>query len=96
MSAAASGCGDNNEDGDILFAFKTYEEFKNERLKLNYESTLKLWYSLPSGLPRIENRRIREYTSRQQRVRMGKVSFFAVYCMLLKRNISPKENLFER
>ncbi|CAF1498497.1 unnamed protein product [Rotaria sordida] len=31
-----------NDDGDILFDFNTYEEFKNEQLKLNYESTLKL------------------------------------------------------
>ena len=89
-AAAANGSDDTNEDGNILFVFKTYEEFKKERLKLNYESTLKLWYSLPSGLPSIENQRVRGYTSRQQRVRMGKVSLFVVYCTLLKRTFLRK------
>ncbi|UJR17091.1 hypothetical protein I4U23_003988 [Adineta vaga] len=73
------------DDGDTLFAFNTYEEFKNERVKINYENTLQLWYSLPSGLPKIDNQRIKEYSSRQQRMRMGKVSAFAVYCALFKR-----------
>ena len=37
---------DNGIDGNSLFDFDTYEEFRKERLKLNYENTLKLWYSL--------------------------------------------------
>jgi hypothetical protein len=91
MAAAANnGSGDTNNDGDILFDFSTYEDFKNERLKINYESSLKVWYSLPSGLPSIDNQRVRGYTSRQQRLRMGKVSLFVVYCILFKRTFLRK------
>lgn len=75
----------DNDDGNILFDFDTYEEFRKERLKLNYESTLKIWYSLPSGLPNIDNERVKGYTHRQQRVRMGKAKLFVVYYMLFKR-----------
>ncbi|CAF4004367.1 unnamed protein product [Rotaria sp. Silwood2] len=50
---AATNC---DSDSDIPFEFKTYEEFKSERLKLNHENTLKLWYSLPSGLPTVRFR----------------------------------------
>ena len=89
--AAAHVSSETNENGDDLFVFKTYEEFKNERLKLNYESTLKLWYSLPSGLPSIEDQRVRGYTSRQQYARMGKVSLFAVYGTLLRRTFLKKK-----
>jgi len=89
--ATDHGNGDTNDDGDILFDFNTYEEFKNERLKLNYESTLKLWYSLPSGLPTIDNRRVRGYTRRQQRIRLGKVELFVVYYILLKRTFLKKK-----
>ena len=35
-----SYCQMATDDGDILFDFDTYEEFKTERLKLNYENTL--------------------------------------------------------
>src|SRR5690242_6592738 len=82
--AADNGSGDTN-DGDVLFDFNTYEEFKKERVKLNYESTLKLWYSLPSELPSVDNQRIRGYSTRQQRARIRKVKRFVVYCLLLKR-----------
>ncbi|CAF1463241.1 unnamed protein product [Didymodactylos carnosus] len=44
-----------NDDDDVLFQYKTYEEFRTARLKLNYESSLKLWYSLPSDLASIDN-----------------------------------------
>jgi hypothetical protein len=80
----------DNGSGDTLFDFNTYEEFKNERLKLNYESTLKLWYSLPSVLPSIDNRLLRQHTSRQQRVRMGKITLFPIYYILLKRTFLKK------
>jgi hypothetical protein len=48
-----------NDDNDILFEFQTYEEFQKERLKLNNENTLKLWYSLPSNLTSIDNKLFR-------------------------------------
>lgn len=89
--AADNGSGDTNDDGDILFDFNTYEEFKTERLKLNYESTLKLWYSLPSGLPSIDNQRVKGHTPRQQRVRMRKAKIFVVYYKLLKRTFLKKK-----
>jgi hypothetical protein len=75
----------NTDGNDIMFAFNTYEKFRKERLQVNYENTLKLWDSLPSGLPNIDNRRVKGYTSRQQRMHMGKVSLYGVYCALFKR-----------
>ena len=88
--AADNGSGDTNDGSDILFDFNTYAEFKNERLKLNYENTLKLWYSLPSVLPSIDNRFLRRHTSRQQRVQLRKMKLFAMYYILLKRTFLKK------
>ncbi|CAF1140949.1 unnamed protein product [Adineta ricciae] len=79
------------DDDDVLFVFNTYEEFQQEREKLNYENTLRIWYSLPSGLPNIDNERIKRYTSLQQRKRMGKVSAFAIYCILFKKTSLRKK-----
>ena len=75
----------DNIDADTYFEFKTYEEFRRERLKLNHESTLKLWYSLPNGLPTIDNQLFRRQTPRQQRARIRNLKFFAFYCTLLKK-----------
>ncbi|CAF3412441.1 unnamed protein product [Rotaria sp. Silwood1] len=52
----------DNLDSDKYFEFKTYEEFRKERLKLNYDNTLKLWYSLPDTLPINDNNRVRRQT----------------------------------
>ncbi|CAF1064917.1 unnamed protein product [Rotaria sordida] len=57
----------DNLDTDKYFEFKTYEEFRKERLKLNYDNTLKLWYSLPDTLPLNDNNRVRRHTRKQQR-----------------------------
>ena len=76
---------DPDDDGNTLFDFDTYEEFRNERLKLNYENTLKIWYSLPSGLPGTDNERVREHTTRQQRIRKGKAKLFVLYYILFNR-----------
>ena len=78
------------DDGDILFDFDTYEEFKTERLKLNYENTLQLWYSLPSELRSIDNQRVRAYTSRQQRMQKGKAKLFVVYYVLFRQTFLKK------
>ncbi|CAF0943955.1 unnamed protein product [Adineta steineri] len=83
--------GDTNDDGNILFDFSTYEEFRTERLKINYENTLKLWYSLPSGLPTVDNRRVRRYSHREQRARKKKVMRFCAYYVLLKRTPYKKK-----
>jgi hypothetical protein len=68
---------------DTYFEYSTYEEFQSERLKLNYENTLKLWHSLPSGLPNADNKFIRRQTIKQQKARIRKMKFFAFYCSLL-------------
>ena len=86
----------NNNDNDVLFEFNNYEEFRSSRLKLNHESTLKLWYSLPSDLRDIQNKLFRQQTLRQQRSRARNLKFFAFYSSFLKKNISQKENSFER
>ncbi len=70
---------------DILFEFQTYEEFQRERLKLNNENTLKLWYSLPSNLTSIDNKLFRPQTLRQQRKRARNFKCFAIYSLLLKK-----------
>ena len=80
-----------DDDDDVLFVYNTYEEFQQEREKLNYENTLRIWYSLPSGLPNIDNERIKRYTSLQQRKRVGKVSAFAIYCILFKKTSLRKK-----
>ncbi|CAF1316580.1 unnamed protein product [Rotaria sordida] len=72
-------------DNDILFEFESYEEFQRERLKLNAESTLKLWYSLPSNLTNIDNKLIRQQTLKQQKKRLRNLKFFAIYSMFLKK-----------
>ncbi|CAF2505309.1 unnamed protein product [Rotaria sp. Silwood2] len=81
----------DNLDTDTYFEFKTYEEFRKERLKLNYDSTLKLWYSLPTGLPTTDNNLVRRQTPKQQRARLRKMKFFAFYCALLKKTFLKKK-----
>ena len=78
-------------NGDAYFEYKTYEEFRTERLKLNYDSTLKLWFSLPNGLPSIDNKLVRRQTVKQQRKRLRKMKFFAFYCALLKNTFLKKK-----
>ena len=72
-------------DNDVLFEFPSYEEFRRERLKLNYENTLKLWYSLPSNLTDVDSKLFRRQTLRQQKRRLRKFKFFAIYSALLKK-----------
>ena len=72
-------------DGDALFDFNTYEEFQKERIEINYENTLKLWYSLPTELPSVDNQRVKEYSRQQQRIRMTKVKIFVCKYLLLKK-----------
>ena len=76
----------NNDSGnDVLFDYQSYEEFRRERVKLNHENTLKLWYSLPSNLTNIENKLFKPQTLRQQRKRSRKFQFFAIYSAILKK-----------
>ena len=70
---------------DVLFEFPSYEDFRRERLKLNHESTLKLWYSLPANLTNIDNQLFRQQTLRQQKKRFRNFKLFAIYSMILKR-----------
>ena len=77
-------------DNDVLFQFKTYEEFRTARLKLNYESSLKLWYSLPSDLASINNKQCRRQTLRQQRTRFRNLKLFAFYSALLRKTFLKK------
>ena len=70
---------------DTFFEFQSYEDFHRERLKLNHENTLKLWYSLPTNLTNIDNTLFRQQTRRQQRKRFRNFKFFAVCSMFFKR-----------
>ncbi|CAF1083090.1 unnamed protein product, partial [Adineta ricciae] len=81
----------DNTNDEVYFEYDTYEEFRQERLKLNYNSTLKLWYSLPNGLPTIDNQLVRRQTTRQQRARVRNMKFFAFYCTLLKKTFLRKK-----
>jgi hypothetical protein len=81
----------NANDKDILFEFNTYEEFTKERLKLNHENTLKLWYSLPADLSNIDDGLIKRRTPRQQRAIFRKVKILYVYSKLLKRTCLKKK-----
>ncbi|CAF2616195.1 unnamed protein product [Rotaria sp. Silwood2] len=78
-------------DTETYFEFKTYEEFRKERMKLNYDSTLKLWYSLPNCLPTTDNNLVRRQTPKQQLARLRKMKFFAVYCTLFKKTFLKKK-----
>ena len=73
----------DNTDVETYFEYKTYEEFRKERLKLNYDNTLKLWYSLPNGLPAMDNTLVRRQTPKQQRARVRNMKFlhFIVHCL---------------
>lgn len=73
-----------NTDDNVYFEYPDYEEFRRERLQLNHESTLKLWYSLPAGLPSLDNQLVRRQTPQQQRSRVRSMKFFAFYCTLFK------------
>lgn len=75
----------NNNNNDVLFKFNTYEEFNKERLELNYENTLKIWYSLPTSLPDINDQRVKRHTLQEQQARERKIKFFTFYGRLLKR-----------
>lgn len=75
---------DQNDD-DALFEFQNYDDFRRERIKLNHDNTLKLWYSLPTNLTNIDNKLFRQQTLRQQRKRFRNFKFFAVCSMILKR-----------
>ncbi|CAF4979881.1 unnamed protein product [Rotaria sp. Silwood1] len=81
----------DNLDTDTYFEFKTYEEFRKERLKLNYENTLKLWYSLPNSLPINDSNRLRRQTRKQQRARFRKIRHYAVYAILPKKTFLKKK-----
>lgn len=80
------------DDDDALLVFDTYEEFTNERLKINYENTLKIWYSLPTVLPSDQDLRVKKHSSLQQRARIGKISLFGLYCTMFKRT-SLRDNI---
>ncbi|CAF1387097.1 unnamed protein product [Rotaria sordida] len=81
----------DNFDIDTYFEFKTYEEFRKERLKLNYDCTLKLWYSLPDTLPTNDNNRVRRQTRKQQRARFRKIRHYLVYAILFKKTSLKKK-----
>jgi len=81
----------DNSTTDTYFEYQTYEEYRKERLQLNYDSTLKLWYSLPTGLPTVDNKLVRRQTIKQQRSRLRKLKFFAFYCALLKKTFLRKK-----
>lgn len=81
----------DNTQTDMFFQYSIYEEFRRERLILNHDSTLKLWYSLPNGLPSSDNPIVRRQTSKEQRKRIRKMKFFAFYCTLLKKTFLRKK-----
>lgn len=80
-----------DNDKHIFFEFNTYEEFTKERLKLNHENTLKLWYSLPTDLSNINDGLIKRRTPRQQRAMFRKLKVLYVYSKLLKRTCFKKK-----
>ena len=67
---------------DPYFQYPSYEEFRTARSKLNYESTLKLWYSLPTDLSGLDANVAQRHTSKEQRARMLRMKFFAFFCSL--------------
>ena len=84
----------NNNDKNALFEFKNYEEFTKERLKLNYENTLKLWYSLPASLPNDNDGLVPRRTCRQQRKISRKMKLLNMYTRLLRRTCFKKRIYF--
>ena len=84
----------NNDDKNALFEFQNYEEFTKERLKLNYENTLKLWYSLPASLPNDSDGLVPRRTRGQQRKIFRKVKLLYVYSRLLHRTCFKKRIYF--
>ena len=81
----------DNSQADAFFDYATYDEYRTERLKLNYENTLQLWYALPAGLPTMDNQLVRRQTPKQQRARLRHMKFFAFYYSLLKKTFFKKK-----
>ena len=80
-----------DNDKHIFFEFSTYEEFTKERLKLNHDNTLKLWYSLPTDLSNIDDGLIQRRTPGKQRAIFRKLKVLYVYSKLLKRTCLKKK-----
>lgn len=80
----------DENDKKTLFKYKTYDEFTAERLKLSHDHTLKLWYSLPDGLPDAKDEMMPKYTRREQRTALRKAKFLYLYSKVLKRTCLKK------
>ena len=78
-------------DKTSFFEFPTYEEFSKERQKLNFEHTLKLWYSLPAGLPDAVEGYLYRYTPQQQRTAFRKIKIYYLYTKVFKRTCIRKK-----
>lgn len=74
------------KDEDTVFEYKTYDEFRAERMKLNYENTLRLWYSLPTNLSSLDPKLAPRHTAKQQKAHLLRLKLFAFYCSLLSKS----------
>ena len=79
------------DDKDTFFEYDTYEEFTAERLKLNYEHTLKIWYALPAGLPNLNDGPLQRRTRSEQRAIFRKVKVYYVYSKIFKHSCLRKK-----
>lgn len=79
-----------SDENNDFFEFSTYEEFTKERLKLNNERTLKLWYTLPSDLSNLGDRFLQRRTVRQQKAILRRVKLLYLYSKLFKRTCIKK------
>ena len=81
----------SENDKNIIFEFNTYEEFTKERLKLNHDNTLKLWYALPTDLSNIDDVILQRRTPREQQKIFRKIKLLYVYSKLLKKTCFKKK-----
>ena len=44
----------------------SFEEFENERISLNNESTLDIWNNLPDDLPSLDDELLKGYSRQRQ------------------------------
>ena len=63
----------------------SFEEFENERISLNNESTLDIWNNLPDDLPSLDDELLKGYSRQRQRITMTKAKGFVASYLLFKK-----------
>ncbi|CAF0927984.1 unnamed protein product [Didymodactylos carnosus] len=87
---------DNTSNNNKLFTFNSYDEFKQECLRMNNENTIDIWNQLPIELPsskKSSTNNVKYFTRRQQHRYGRKLKYYATCCLLLKKTQKKRKKL---